>query len=87
MRTSILTRMRAEALFASDLQPSQHPTPTQVRVAVMRSIRRHRVAGCAALMAQEYGEHPVEAVARMRWSTDAVGDAYAPVRRWTMRAG
>ncbi|MFJ8582931.1 hypothetical protein [Micromonospora sp. NPDC093277] len=84
MRASIIASVRAEALFVSDLQPSEHPTPKQVRAAVLGSVDRHRAAGCAAMVAQEYGEHPVEAVARMRWATAAVHDAYPAVGRWTV---
>lgn len=61
--------VRAEALFASDLQPSQRPTPSQVAMAVLASLRaRGGATGCAAAVAAEYGEHPETAVARMRWA-------------------
>jgi uncharacterized membrane protein len=61
--------VRAEALFASDLQPSDHPTPGQAAAAVLASLRACGGAtGCAAVVAAEYGEHPETAVARMRWA-------------------
>ena len=61
--------VRAEALFVSDLQPSQRPTPRQVATAVLASLRaRGGATGCAAAVAAEYGEHPETAVARMRWA-------------------
>ena len=64
----------AEALFTSPLQPSETPTPTQVRAAIRLSLRMHRGArGCAAVCAAEYGEHPETAVARMRWALAEVG--------------
>ncbi len=59
----------AEALFASTLQPSEHPTAEQVTAAVRDSLRRHGGQhGCASLCAAEYGEHPDTAPARMRWA-------------------
>lgn len=76
MSPSELLRTRAEALFASALQPSEDPTPEQIRQAVLDGVSRHRVAGCAALVAQEYGDHPVDAVDRMRWAVAAVRAAY-----------
>lgn len=62
---------RAEALFASALQPSDRPTVTQIRTAIARSVRTYGGArGCAAALAAEYGEHPETASARMRWALD-----------------
>lgn len=62
-------RVRAEALFASDLQPSDQPTEAQVARAIHASLAaRGGVAGCAAVMAAEYGEHPETAARRMRWA-------------------
>jgi hypothetical protein len=59
----------AEALFASTLQPSEHPTVEQVTAAVRDSLRRHGgQRGCASVCAAEYGEHPDTAPARMRWA-------------------
>jgi hypothetical protein len=72
MNSSILVSTQAEALFVSDLQPSQRPTSAQIRTAVLRSLRRHRAVGCAALVAQEYGDHPGQTIERMRWATAAV---------------
>lgn len=68
----------AEALFASSLQPSEHPTATQVSSAIGASIRRHRGAsGCAAACAVEYGDHPESAAARMRWALFEVGALFS----------
>jgi hypothetical protein len=65
---------RAEALFTSSLQPSDRPTPGQVRTAIVASIRLHRgVRGCAAVLAAEYGEHPEAAANRMRWALSVAG--------------
>ena len=81
---------RCEALFASDLQGSQCPDPEQVRQAVARAIRALGVRGCCARVAQEFGDHPDTAVARMRWARQAVSQAYpAPgrTRTWASPAG
>jgi hypothetical protein len=56
-----------EALFVSDLQPSQRPTADTVRVAVDRMIARYGSTGCAAAVAAEFGDHPETAVRRMGW--------------------
>jgi hypothetical protein len=64
----------AEALFVSPLQPSQRPTSDQVRVAIAASLLAHGgAAGCAAQFAAEFGDHPEEAVARMRWALELAG--------------
>jgi hypothetical protein len=66
----MLTMMKtqaAEALFVSDLQPWQDPTPGMIHDAIDRMIQRYGVEGCAARMASEFGEHPDLAVRRMLW--------------------
>jgi uncharacterized membrane protein len=61
--------IRAEAVFVSDLQPSDRPTSTEVAAAVQASLRACGGAtGCAAAVAAEYGEHPETAASRMRWA-------------------
>jgi len=65
----VTEHMRAEALFASDLQPSDRPTDAQVARAIHTSLSaRGGAAGCAAAVAAEYGEHPETAAPRMRWA-------------------
>jgi hypothetical protein len=59
---------RAEALFLSDLQPSERPTPDQVTAAVEAGLHRGTRIARAAAVAAEYGEHPDTAPARMRWA-------------------
>src|SRR5258708_12963088 len=56
--------VRAEALFASTLQPSGSPSPDQVRRAVSTTLRRLGARGCAAKMAGEFGDHPDTAAPR-----------------------
>ena len=84
VNSSIMVSTQAEALFVSDLQPSQQPTSAQIRAAVLDSLRRHRAMGCAALVAQEYGDHPSQTIERMRWATAAVQVACA-VTGWGSR--
>jgi hypothetical protein len=57
----------AEALFVSDLEPSQALSGQAVRAAVERMIERYGTDGCAARMASEFGDHPDLAVRRMLW--------------------
>ena len=70
--------VRAEALFASTLQPSGSPSPDQVRRAVTTTLRRlgsQRLRGTAAA---EFGDHPDTAVARMCWALATVRMVYPP---------
>lgn len=66
----------SEALFASHLQSSEHPTPDDVRAAIDSSLRALGVGLCICRVAQEFGDHPEAATTRMRWATHAVAAAY-----------
>ena len=66
MVTMTKTRV-AEALFVSDLQPSQPLSTPLIEAAVDRMIERYGADGCAARMASEFGDHPDLAVNRMIW--------------------
>jgi hypothetical protein len=68
--------VRTEALFVSHLQRSQHPTAESIRATVAATVDRLGPTGCAALVAQEFGEHPDCAPDRMRWARHAVRDAF-----------
>jgi hypothetical protein len=70
-----ISTARADALFASALQRSDEPSATQVRQAIAAAIRAFGARGCAARVAQAYGEHPETAVLRMRWARAAVAAA------------
>jgi hypothetical protein len=61
-----------EALFASDLQPSQHPGAGEVRAAISRVTQALTVQDCTERVAQEFGDHPETAIMRMRWVREAV---------------
>lgn len=63
---------RADALFASALQRSDLPSAGQVRLAIAAAIAAHGALGCAARVAQAFGEHPETAVTRMRWARTMV---------------
>ena len=77
MRHRTIGAVRADALFVSALQPSQNPRAWQVRHAVEAAARRFGGPGCAGRVAQEFGEHPEAAAARMRWARQAVAEAFA----------
>ena len=71
------TGFEADALFASALQCSQAPTTGQVRQAIDVAVRSLGWAGCAGRVAQEFGDHPETAQARMRWAREALaGQAF-----------
>jgi hypothetical protein len=67
-----VTALRADALFASALQRSDELSPGQIRQAVAVALDAYGVAGCAGRVAQEFGDHPETAVARMCWARAAV---------------
>jgi hypothetical protein len=73
---STVSDMIAEALFVSDLQPSEEPSTTAVQQAVTQTILRHGADGCAGLVAGEFGDHPETAVPRMRWVRDTMRTAF-----------
>lgn len=62
-----ISTVRAGALFASALQRSDEPGAGQVWQAIAAALRALGDLGCAARVAQAYGEHPETAVTRMRW--------------------
>jgi hypothetical protein len=72
--------VRADALFASALQQSDEPTAGQVDQAITAAIRAHGTRGCAARVAQEYGEHPETAAIRMRWARATAAGALGGTR-------
>lgn len=72
-----ISGLHAEALFASGLQRSDEPGDRQIRRAVARAIREFGCMGCAARVAQEFGDHPETAVPRMRWARAVAGAAFA----------
>ena len=81
--------LQADALFASALQRSDEVNVSHVYQAIAVSLDAYGGAGCAGRVAQEFGDHPETATARMRWAraTVAVLDNQ-PVRgmRWSAAA-
>ncbi len=78
---------RCEALFASGLQRSDAPAPEALAEVISRAVRRFGIAGCAARMAQEFGDHPEAAASRMRWIRQLIGEIYAPAACRPARSG
>jgi len=67
---------RADALFASVLQISDEPSAVQVQQAIDAATSALGDLGCAAKVAQEFGEHPEAAVTRMRWARAEVAGVF-----------
>ena len=79
LRTGAFATFRAEALFASALQPSGLPSTGQARRSVVATtLRRLGVGGCAARTAAEFGDHPDTSVVRMRWALATIRAVYPP---------
>jgi hypothetical protein len=76
MRQFSFKAVRSEALFVSALQRSDNPGVEQVQQAVAKAVRDYGSRGCAARVAQEFGDHPDTAVVRMRWACQLVDEAY-----------
>ena len=68
---------RCEALFVSDLQRSDAPDAEALAGFIRAAVRRFGVRGCEARMAQEFGDHPEAAAARMRWIRQIVAEILA----------
>jgi hypothetical protein len=66
----------ADALFVSALQRSEEPSTDQVRHAVIAAVRAFGSQGCAERVAQEFGDHPETAAARMRWALKVASEAF-----------
>jgi hypothetical protein len=72
-----ITAFGADALFVSALQCSDEPSTGQLRQAIDAAVRAFGVSGCAARVAQEFGDHPETAAVRMRWARAAACSAFA----------
>jgi hypothetical protein len=71
-----INTVRCEALFASSLQRSDDASPAQVQAAVLAAVRAWGSRGCAAQVAQEFGDHPETALPRMQWARDVIARTY-----------
>ena len=67
----------ADALFVSVIQGSDRPDASQVRKAIAAAVRSYGGRGCAQRVAQEFGDHPETAAARMRWARAVAGEVFA----------
>lgn len=71
-----ISTVRTDALFVSALQRSEEPSTRQVRQAVTAAVRQFGGRGCAGRVAQEFGEHPETAAARMHWARRLIAEAF-----------
>jgi hypothetical protein len=71
-----LRTMRCEALFASSLRRKDRHDPAAVREAIEQALRVLGSRGCAAWVAQAYGDFPDAAVTRMRWAQQLVAEVF-----------
>ena len=78
---STVEDLAAEALFVSNLQPSDRPSPERLEDTVTAMILRHGSDGCAAAVAEEFGDHPETAVRRMCWVRGELKNAIVTPRR------
>jgi nitrogenase molybdenum-iron protein alpha/beta subunit len=78
---STVQDLAAEALFVSHLQPSQCPSRETVEETVTAMLLRHGSDGCAAFVAEEFGDHPESAVRRMSWARNELHNAATSQRR------
>lgn len=67
-----LCALEADALFASALQRSDEVNASEIYQAIAVSLDAYGGAGCAGRVAQEFGDHPEAAAARMRWALATV---------------
>ena len=72
-----ISGLQADALFASRLQRCDEPSVCQVWQAIATAIGEFGYPGCAARVAQEFGDHPETAVIRMRWAHAVAREAFA----------
>jgi hypothetical protein len=78
---------RCEALFASELQRSDVPSPEEVAEVIRRTVGRIGIAGCLGRMAQEFGDHPEAAAERMRWARQLAAESFITRGGWQHTRG
>jgi len=74
---SSITAFGADALFVSALQRSDAPSAGQIRQAIDAAVAAFGCLGCAERVAQEFGDHPETAAARVRWARQLTGEAFS----------
>ncbi|HSV66527.1 MAG TPA: hypothetical protein VLJ59_11550 [Mycobacteriales bacterium] len=76
-----LTVARAEALAVSPVCRADHLDRAAADAAIRASVRAHGgTRGCAAALAQAFGDHPETAGPRMRWARHTVESLYGLAR-------
>ena len=76
-----ISTTRADALFASAVQRCDEPSVAQVDQAIAAALRAFGARGCAARVAQAYGDYPETAAVRMRWARAMVTRTFEGARR------
>jgi hypothetical protein len=71
-----INTVRADALFVSALQRADDAGAERIQAAVVAAVRAFGSRGCAARVAQEFGDHPDLAAARMRWARQLIDRTY-----------
>ena len=76
MGTIDINAARCEALFMSSQPAGDDIGSDAVRDAIRRTVCEFGIRGCAARVAQEFGDYPETAVARMRWARRVVAQTF-----------
>ncbi|GIH81017.1 hypothetical protein [Planobispora longispora] len=78
MSIEINNTVRAEALALAPVSAGVYLDRETAETAILTAMDKHGgEAGCAAALAQEFGEHPEFVCERMRWASSVVGALYA----------
>jgi hypothetical protein len=78
LTTPAFPAFEADALFVSALQGSDELSAGQIRQAIAAAVGAFGYSGCAGRVAQEFGDHPETAAARMRWARAVAGEVSGP---------
>ena len=76
MGTIDINAARCEALFVSCQPAGDDIGADAVRDAIRRTVREFGIRGCAARVAQDFGDYPEMAVARMCWARRVVARTF-----------
>jgi hypothetical protein len=68
--------LAAEALFVSDIQPSECPTRHAIAETITAMLLHFGNDGCAAEFAAQFGDHPDIAARRMSWARGELNRRY-----------
>ena len=77
MTRQILSIARTDALAVARIRHDEPLTRSSVEAAIRASILAHGgTRGCAAALAQAYGDHPETARPRVQWARQAITALY-----------